>query len=274
MGISNTVQLPKIKKGYTAMSKVSAISFQSAQKINPQNIKKTAPEKSQQTNNNISNQSSPFSKELIALALLGAATLASCSDDCMDYRPVQDEVTTEQVPESTTPRRKSVCRLVNEMAHSIGLISPDSSIVSYDKVSFSNDKNRYNYQAVAGDGKNLNFNHTIENPDSAKKMFKIDVSALDDNGIQVLKINDNNDTIDNKKYILKNDTINEYEPKDTSFVKSAKIYKVDDKTFEKENINGDKEQYTDISREKPARKSFYFNPFTGEWSVKDNNVEL
>ena len=198
------------------MVNISPVSFQSTKKIGNQKAK--IAEQKPVTNPAKSRKVDPLKVQLLALAMLGASTLSSCVyNDTLDE--LEEIINTEQV----MPKDPAVMSRADSMAKTIGLLDADERLIDVPTLSFSDQNNyRYYYQPVGGGIDDLKVDHFKLNPDYTGNKYRVNLSKEHDNGIRYVKTNEKNDTIDNKVYTIKNDTIMEH---DSMNNKTAKIYK-------------------------------------------------
>ena len=248
------------------MVNISPVSFQSTKKIGNQKAKIT--EQKPITNPAKSSKVDPLKVQLLALAMLGASTLSSCVyNDTLDE--LEEIINTEQV----MPKDPAVMSRADSMAKTIGLLDADERLIDVPTLSFSDQNNyRYYYQPVGGGIDDLKVDHFKLNPDYTGNKYRVNLSKEHDNGIRYVKTNEKNDTIDNKVYTIKNDTIMEH---DSMNNKTAKIYKSGEGSFVRESSDGDIVLFNNIGKNESMPEPIEFgDPVVDDWKKDNNNMDV
>ena len=238
------------------MVNISPVSFQATPKVSTPKTKENAKEH-KMASTPTKRSMNPLKAQLLALAMLGATTLNSCVYD----ERGENLKDAEEIQNIVTPKDTTVAGKANSMAKAIGLIEENEDFRILKTVSFDDDSNnQYYYQPLVKSDGNIRMNHTKINSNWTGEDYKIRMQNEND-GIRYVKINEKKDTVENKLFMQKNDTIMEFD----NSGKTAKIYKAGNKAFMRQDSDGNVTYFDGIEKNKPMPQKIIFGSDEEGW---------
>lgn len=230
------------------MTHLSPIMFQSAKKVSPANVKKE--QKIQNTNNmpKIHNNSNPFAKTLMGLAIIGAATLQqACTQDDDLFSGIEHTSDTEQIDTMSTNQLDSMLKTLGLLGDSVNSVKDIKTISFADE-----DSNRHYLKPRNYKSDEIVLRHSKVNPDFLSKEALLYIENADD-GLDVVTMTKKDTT--ESKYILGKNGITEYKNLNGILVENSNISKREDGAIVRTFANGETKIYNNVKNNEsvPAR---------------------
>ena len=254
--------------------------------INPQKMSVLTFKKSYLPKPKVSNpqkKSDALSKSLLGLALLGLATVSSCSKD--DYLGEMFETQTNSEHVASTKQtinnveeRRTAYGTTTEIFRLLGILKEENdSLQKIETVSCKDNENIRHYikpiviydNYIAGKGM------TVLPDDSAGEIYNFVIKNTDNNSINFIKTYDNGKKEIKNYEVSKNNTIVEYDVYDGNYMLEKSVYrKLADDSIEQTFTDGSTKIYSNISREYPYPVPITFGAEVDDYSNTDVNVNM
>jgi len=202
------------------MSNLSPISFQSTKKVYPQKVKKELQENSFKNDMPKVDNTNPFSKGLLALAIIGATTLQqACNKDDYMFPELEKEIP-EKVDTMSTNQLDSMLKVLGLLGDSINSLKDVKTISFGDE-----DSNRHYLKPRQFESDKIVLRHSKVNPNFISKEAILNIENADD-GLDVVTMTKKDTT--ESKYILGKNGITEYKNLNGILVENSNISKRED----------------------------------------------
>jgi hypothetical protein len=204
---------------------------------------------------------------LIGLAMIGAATLSSCSSDSIIDELDPTEIGSNQNSLTTAPD-KTV-----DMMNTLGILKNGTQLSDIKTFSFTDENNKDYYFEPTKISDNLVRLHSVilKNGDGVESNMYI---SNTDDGLDVKTYNEKNDLVSYKNYTKQGDEITEYDYIDGFKVQSSKLKKNSDGNIVRTFPNDSTALYSNIKNDEPMPTQINFDIVISPWFTNDNNIEL
>ena len=246
------------------MKAISNVSFCS-------NIRTNTTKKTNQTNPQYKPQHENYiSKELMALAMIGAATLQSCVKTELDYIPEKEEIF---VDDDFQIEHKSTIKKFDTMLKDIGLLKDGLPSIKYaNTISFNDPNDNTHFLELTNiNNDTLKLQHLKLKPDYTGFPSTITIKSAGDS-IFVTDKTDEKETRMLYKKDKNDNSYTEYKYINGIYFQTAKITK-NDGNMVKIYPDNTIEVYDNISNEEEMPEAISLNPNCGDWNNHNDSID-